>query len=301
MDRKTNDIPVTTVSSDASSTSGNRIKGVAEVIHGAGENLRGTLLGAVDTVGSQGGYSKNDEIARQGRLELDRGLAQVKGKPAIETAGGTAYGTGPTASAGRAVPSNGRTGTAPIGSESSHPNFTADKARGTGLGSGSAMGRSGATEGHGAYGLGASSHTGEGFSVSEYGEGVGGKNSESYDTNIPRGISSDHPSLREVGPANQGVSTGTSGPQSTYPAHHRDDAITGVSQNQLNELKAINPQHLPTPEVGEVNAHQPQAYGNSGRNLPSGEEKNGQDFATPMPGPSFGGALPKQRSSGGEF
>jgi len=45
---------------------------------GAGENLRGTLLGAVDTM-SHEGMSKNDEIARQGRLEMERGMANMRG------------------------------------------------------------------------------------------------------------------------------------------------------------------------------------------------------------------------------
>ncbi|CAA7266446.1 unnamed protein product [Cyclocybe aegerita] len=295
MDRKTNDIPATTVSSDAAPSFGTRIKGVAEVIHGASENLRGTMLGAVDTVGSHGGYSKNDEIARQGRLELERGLAHVKGKPAIQTAGGTTY-DAPAASAGRAVPSHGRTDAAPNSSEYSHPNFAADKARETGLGSGSAMRQSGTTE-QGAYGLGASGHTGEAFYESKHPEGrVSGKN-----PHVPGGISSDHPSLREVGAANQEIPTGAPEPQSTYPAHHRDDAITGVSQGQLNELKETNPEHLPILETGEVNTNQPQAYGTSGRSFLPGEVKKGQDFATAMTETVSGDTLPKQGSNGVEF
>lgn len=45
---------------------------------GVGENARGTLLGAVDTVTNEG-PTKNDEIARHGRLEMERGLANMKG------------------------------------------------------------------------------------------------------------------------------------------------------------------------------------------------------------------------------
>ena len=48
---------------------------------GAGENLRGTLLAAVDTViRPDGGVTKNDELAHQGRIAMERGLAKMKGQ-----------------------------------------------------------------------------------------------------------------------------------------------------------------------------------------------------------------------------
>ncbi len=49
------------------------------LISGAGENIRGTVLGAVDTMTKEG-PSKNDEIARHGRLEMEGGLANIKGR-----------------------------------------------------------------------------------------------------------------------------------------------------------------------------------------------------------------------------
>ncbi|KAF8999644.1 hypothetical protein BDQ17DRAFT_745382 [Cyathus striatus] len=64
----------------AGSSFGNRVRGVFEVVHGVGDNIRGTALGAVDTMGHNG-LTKNDEIARQGRLETQRGMAHLKEPP----------------------------------------------------------------------------------------------------------------------------------------------------------------------------------------------------------------------------
>jgi hypothetical protein len=60
---------------------------------GVGETLRGTVLGAVDTMGNKSGMpSKNDEIAKQGRLEIERGLGHWKGtSPTSHTASGGNY------------------------------------------------------------------------------------------------------------------------------------------------------------------------------------------------------------------
>ncbi|KDR72637.1 hypothetical protein GALMADRAFT_228909 [Galerina marginata CBS 339.88] len=80
----------TTTSGNASSGFGTKIKGAVEAVHGAGENIRGTMLGAVDTM-SKKGPTKNDEIAREGRLEMERGLAKLRGTNVTSQAG-----TGPT-------------------------------------------------------------------------------------------------------------------------------------------------------------------------------------------------------------
>lgn len=54
---------------------------------GAGENIRGTFLGAVDTMGHRG-PTQNDDIAQQGRLEMERGLAHLRGsKPRVPMEG----------------------------------------------------------------------------------------------------------------------------------------------------------------------------------------------------------------------
>ena len=78
--------------------------------------MRGTMLGTVDDLGSQMGLrSKNDEIAQQGRLEIQRGKENLKGissaPPAISQSQ-PAYGqhahdtTGP----GDAAPYEGKPG-----------------------------------------------------------------------------------------------------------------------------------------------------------------------------------------------
>ncbi|KAG2024059.1 hypothetical protein CC2G_001654 [Coprinopsis cinerea AmutBmut pab1-1] len=63
-------------SNNAGRSFGTKIKGVFEVIHGLGENIRGTALAAIDSM-SKSDSTKNDEIARQGRLELERGLTNL--------------------------------------------------------------------------------------------------------------------------------------------------------------------------------------------------------------------------------
>lgn len=50
--------------------------------------MRGTVLGAVDTMAKKG-PTKNDEIARQGRLEMERGLGNMKGTTAAGSGNGT--------------------------------------------------------------------------------------------------------------------------------------------------------------------------------------------------------------------
>ncbi|KAJ3869290.1 hypothetical protein EV359DRAFT_76845 [Lentinula novae-zelandiae] len=61
---------------------GERVKGVFNTVHGLGENVRATALGAVDTIAhDKEGEIKNDQIAQQGRLQTTRGLEQMSGRP----------------------------------------------------------------------------------------------------------------------------------------------------------------------------------------------------------------------------
>ncbi|KAH7881124.1 uncharacterized protein C8R40DRAFT_1164538 [Lentinula edodes] len=61
---------------------GERVKGVFNTVHGLGENVRATALGAVDTIAhDKEGEMKNDQIAQQGRLETTRGMEQMSGRP----------------------------------------------------------------------------------------------------------------------------------------------------------------------------------------------------------------------------
>ncbi|TFK24354.1 hypothetical protein FA15DRAFT_420021 [Coprinopsis marcescibilis] len=86
-------------SSNAGRNTGNKVRGIFEVVHGLGDNIRGTFLGAVDTMMNHNS-SKNDEIARQGRLEMQRGLTNMRSGRTTTTAQpgmvqSTAPGTGP--------------------------------------------------------------------------------------------------------------------------------------------------------------------------------------------------------------
>lgn len=62
---------------------------------GLGENIRGTALGAVDTVGNKG-YTENDEIARRGRVELEQGKANMQMPVDRAAPGAPGYGAGVT-------------------------------------------------------------------------------------------------------------------------------------------------------------------------------------------------------------
>ncbi|RXW23008.1 hypothetical protein EST38_g2844 [Candolleomyces aberdarensis] len=50
--------------------------GVFQVVHGFGENIRGTFLGAFDTMTHETS-GRNDQIAREGRLEIQRGMERL--------------------------------------------------------------------------------------------------------------------------------------------------------------------------------------------------------------------------------
>lgn len=60
------------------SSIGHKIKGATQFVHGMGDSIRGTALGAVDTA-TGGGETKNDEIAQRGRLEMQEGLDNMRG------------------------------------------------------------------------------------------------------------------------------------------------------------------------------------------------------------------------------
>ncbi|KAH6903390.1 hypothetical protein BKA70DRAFT_1300848 [Coprinopsis sp. MPI-PUGE-AT-0042] len=59
---------------------GGRIWGLWEVIHGLGDSIRGTALGAIDTM-THSDSRKYDTIASEGRAEMQRGLANLAGRP----------------------------------------------------------------------------------------------------------------------------------------------------------------------------------------------------------------------------
>ncbi|KIM75298.1 hypothetical protein PILCRDRAFT_13712 [Piloderma croceum F 1598] len=92
---------------------GSKIRGAAEVVHGVGDNVRGTFLGAIDT--ATGRQSENDEIAARGRMEVSQGMAKIRGAGAGATAGyesGGGFGPG--------------TGTGTMGGGGGYGNKTAD-------------------------------------------------------------------------------------------------------------------------------------------------------------------------------
>ncbi|KAG1850384.1 hypothetical protein DFJ58DRAFT_746470 [Suillus subalutaceus] len=95
-----------------------KLKGAAQVIHGIGDNLRGTALGSADrATSSVAGVQKNADLVTKGRAEIAEGMARMKGHssaPQVAPAGtappgtapadqGTTAGTGTSSGTGAAV------------------------------------------------------------------------------------------------------------------------------------------------------------------------------------------------------
>jgi hypothetical protein len=62
------------------------------VAKGLGDSVRGTTFGAIDSVENRDS-SVNDEIARRGRLEIEQGIAMIKGRPVDNTTGSGSHNT----------------------------------------------------------------------------------------------------------------------------------------------------------------------------------------------------------------
>ncbi|KAL0958574.1 hypothetical protein HGRIS_000713 [Hohenbuehelia grisea] len=69
--------------STSSGGMGSRLRGAVEAVHGIGDNIRGTALGAVDTITRDG--TKNDEIAARGRAATSEGIAKMQGRSGAST------------------------------------------------------------------------------------------------------------------------------------------------------------------------------------------------------------------------
>ncbi|KAL4079827.1 hypothetical protein J3A83DRAFT_4368674 [Scleroderma citrinum] len=59
---------------------GNKLKGAAQVVHGIGESIRGTVLGAVDSIAhTPSSEAKYEATASKGKAEIEEGIAKVRG------------------------------------------------------------------------------------------------------------------------------------------------------------------------------------------------------------------------------
>ncbi|KAJ7878016.1 hypothetical protein B0H13DRAFT_1971636 [Mycena leptocephala] len=65
-------------SSSAEPSMMNTFRSVFQIMHGIGENVRGTLLGAIDDL-ENNGEQKHHEVARQGRAEMDEAFQKLWG------------------------------------------------------------------------------------------------------------------------------------------------------------------------------------------------------------------------------
>ncbi|KAJ6562207.1 hypothetical protein B0H19DRAFT_1143839 [Mycena capillaripes] len=79
--------PTNTQNKSSSVSIGTKLKGGVQVAKGLGDSVRGTTFGAIDTV-ERRDSSINDEIARRGRMEIEEGIAMIKGRPVDTTTAG---------------------------------------------------------------------------------------------------------------------------------------------------------------------------------------------------------------------
>jgi len=86
----TNNTDIGSTGKEKGSGMGSKMRGAAQVAHGVGEVIRGTVLGAIDNIAGDD-RTMNREIAAQGRMEYSQGMAKMRGAGTGATAG---YGNG---------------------------------------------------------------------------------------------------------------------------------------------------------------------------------------------------------------
>lgn len=162
---------------------GDKIKGAIEIVHGAGDNLRGSALGAIDQMG-RGGVTKNEEISRKGREEFERGMGRWKG----HQTGAGVYGQAATQDT--AVPYGAQGAPSPYGPQGAASQYGPQGATSPygPQDAASQYGHQGATPPYGPQGAPAPSYGGQGTAYG-YGQGragdvkAGGQQDTSYPPN----------------------------------------------------------------------------------------------------------------------
>ncbi|KAF8959846.1 hypothetical protein BDZ97DRAFT_1373681 [Flammula alnicola] len=228
------------------------------------------MLGAVDTMGHKG-PTTNDEIATQGRLEMERGLANMKGTQPSQvqhTTGGTG-GTGTTAATQPTSPYGQHahnTDTGATGSRNVDPvlGYKADELRGHGMNDPN----TGTGTGTGMYGK-TSTNTSSAQDSSGIGADGGGSGTAAATTGA-----GDQGDLRPQG--GQHASTGMYGSESTNPSHHREDSDQGMPENQHEaQAQALNQHHqLPGQNVGAGSDSNQTQQGSGGQNFNASPDKD---------------------------
>ncbi|KAF9482934.1 hypothetical protein BDN70DRAFT_990718 [Pholiota conissans] len=204
-------------------------RGVAEVIHGVGENIRGTTLGAVDQL-SKDTNLKNEEIAEKGRLETQRGLADIRSGQSSR---------GQTSHVGTQSPYADPYARSAYSTTTGVPGENQggfqERNVATGYGSGPDVGhpettRSGYTTGQ----TKSSNSTGTQYPG-------GGASTDLYGTTGSESATQEkQPYTRRFGNPNEQGSTGTAVPEpTTYPGpgHHREDAVGTIPNKQMHEVQ----------------------------------------------------------------
>ncbi|KAF8639377.1 hypothetical protein AX17_001533 [Amanita inopinata Kibby_2008] len=98
----------TTTGGNVGGSVGGRIKGAAGVIHGAGEQFRGSILTAIDAAAGRQ-PSPAEEVVQRGRMEIEQGMADLRGRPRTSETSPRA-GTGTGAAPAPAPAGGGETG-----------------------------------------------------------------------------------------------------------------------------------------------------------------------------------------------
>jgi hypothetical protein len=98
---------------------------------GIGENIRGTALGAVDTIAhDKEGEIKNEQIGQKGRLQTEQGLGQMSGHPRAQATSNTvdpSYTSDPSYASNTANPSyTPNTANPSYTSNTADPSYTSD-------------------------------------------------------------------------------------------------------------------------------------------------------------------------------
>ncbi|KAG2142410.1 hypothetical protein DEU56DRAFT_979587 [Suillus clintonianus] len=216
---------------------GDKIKGAAQIIHGLGENIRGTALGTADrATSSEAGIQKDDEVAAKGRAEVAEGMARMRGHPAgtVPSDKGTSAGTGTGTGAATAVGAGAGAGVTGQGQQQGtgheKPTAVREKSGPETTGSGAALTSRGATSGVGeqtSAGSGTGTVTGTGATAAPA-AGAGAIGQDTQGT----GYEKTGAAGRKSGPAMTGSSAAQAGHEAAGTGEQKQQDPSAGSQQE---------------------------------------------------------------------
>jgi len=213
--------PATADSAGGHGGIGSKIKGAAQTVNGLGENVRGTILGGVDTILHKDS-SANDAIAAKGRAQHAEGMANLEGR-SVRPTGTTA---------------------APTTTTDYNTNSAANPPT-TGTGTGYGAGYNGThNEAAPAPAPGGDPYFSKVNQEASRGHHTAGTmNSNPYDPyHDPTAVAQNIPAYDGPGNAQQHLARGDRPMEE--PRHHRDDAISDVNAGQMGT--GVPPKYVTT-------------------------------------------------------